>query len=248
MPDPKEPSYTFHASAFASQGQITRPFDEVLEVQAEIKLPSVGGYGSARAENYRYRDLISFDRAYSVVTGSSSSDGNSHETLVMVAIERLNIMNMVTADRVVGRLTSSYKKAAKPEEQQEQHLLPVGSYFVNLQIAGNPVSVRSNAVIQCAGGFSDLMGQGNFLKQDDGSHCASIFDPFVDGFYSGVLKKPAEAKLGCAIHIRGFGTIILGQYIVKRDSRTLTMIECRLGCAVEGIHKSGDLQGNGIPG
>jgi hypothetical protein len=248
MQNPKAAGYTFHASALALGGQITRPFSDVLEAQAATSLPSTGGYSSARAENFRYRDLITFDRAYSVVTGSSGE--GTHETLVTSVVEGLNIMNMVTADRVVGRLTSSYTQAAKPEEQKEQSLLPLGSYFVNLRIAGTPVALTSRDVIHCTGTFSDLDRNVKFLQQNEHYRRASIFDDPVVEFYQDAKIQDPQITMapGSTVNIKGFGRVSLGEYIVSRDSRRLTMIVCHLGCAVEGTTEVANLQGNGIPG
>ena len=45
-------TFAFRASAAALGGVFTRPFHEPLPVQAASMLPSVGGYGSARAEAF----------------------------------------------------------------------------------------------------------------------------------------------------------------------------------------------------
>jgi hypothetical protein len=40
---------------------------------------------------------------------------------------------------------------------------------------------------------------------------------------------------------------MLGQYVMTRESRRLTMIVCHLGCAVEGKLAVGEPIGNGSP-
>src|SRR5262249_6142280 len=140
--------FFFHGAALALGGQITRPFSELIENQAATSLPTVGGYGAARVEKFRYRDLISIERAVSVVTGSSR-DG-VHDALAMVTIEGLNVMNIVTADKVVARLTSTHGGGG------EVSLLPIGSYFENLRIAGVPINPRLHDVLQRCGRLSEL--------------------------------------------------------------------------------------------
>jgi hypothetical protein len=242
-----ESGFVFHASSFALGGQITRPFNDVLDVQAPVTLPSSGGYGSSRAEKFRYREMISFDRAYSQVAGSSR--GGVHETLVTSVIEGLNILDMVTADRVVGRLTGEYGPGDKHDPMS---LLPTGSYFVNLRIAGVPVSPRANETIMQkslpqifdrdldlrADTRLEVKGPGRARRVNDFCWTTSIFHP-VDG--------PFKTDGSGIIDIEGFGRIILGQYIVTRDSRRLSMIICQLGSPVEGTITAVEPGGNGSP-
>jgi len=128
-------TFRHDASAAAVGGYFTLPFTEPLEVQASSVLAPVGGYGSARVEGFRFQEIVSFDAGYSQVSGIQHQvDGTTvHETLVSAVVEGLNILDMITADRVVARLASEYP-AGTPSD--ELSFLPVGSYFVNLRIAG----------------------------------------------------------------------------------------------------------------
>jgi len=242
-----ESGFVFHASTFALGGEITRPFNDVLDVQAAATLPSAGGYGSSRAEKFRYREMISFDRAYSQVVGSSR--GGVHETLVTSVIEGLNILDMVTADRVVGRLVSEHGRGGKHDPVS---LLPLGSYFVNLRIAGVPVHPRPHEMIMQkslppvfdldtdlrADAKLEVKTGGRARRVNDFYMTTSIFQP-VDG--------PFKTDASGIIDIDGFGRIILGQYIVTRDSRRLSMIICHLGSPVGGTVVVIEPGGNGSP-
>jgi hypothetical protein len=129
-------AFRHHASAAAFGGYMTAPFTEALTTQAASVLSPVGGYGSARVENYRYHQIVSFDVGYSQVIGTRRLDrkGNTvHETLSQAVVEGLNILDIVTADRVVSRLASEYVESEPPDEYRFR---PIGSYFVNLRIAG----------------------------------------------------------------------------------------------------------------
>src|SRR6266568_2393377 len=267
MHDPDRPRFFYHGSAFALGGQITRPFSDVLEVQAATTLPSVGGYGSVRAEKFRYRELISFESAYSQVTGSTR-DG-VHEAVIQVAVEGLNIMDIVTADRVVARLTSSHGSVAQSGDAAS--LLPVGSYFVNLRIAGVPVEPRHQNILLRRGKLSELeheyrtvdspfvdrdgqpfrfperrgaaetaLAEGGRLRRVDDCHLVtSIFQGLE------VEDAPFEIRPGCGLRIDGFGEIILGQYVITRESRRLSMIVVHLGCPYGGTVTAGEGGGNG---
>jgi hypothetical protein len=260
MHRPEKQQFFFHGAALALGGEITRPFSEIIETQAATSLPTVGGYGAARVEKFRYRDLISFERATSVVTGSTR-DG-VHDTLSTVTVEGLNIMNVVTADKVVARLTSSHPAIG------DVSLLPVGSYFENLRIAGVTFAPRPHEVLERCGRLSELESRyhsedtpfvdpqgrpyrfpepkteaaaaaqgGQVRRIDDCVVVTSIFDHPPSG--------PWEVGPGGGIYIANFGEIRLGQYVVTRESRRLTMIVIHLGCAIHGQVSIAEDVGNG---
>jgi hypothetical protein len=137
--------FHYHASAHALSGELTRPVQRMIEVQAGISLPSTGGVGSSFVENFRVDEVVSFKRGYSHVSGSVKEENNRriHTTHATAAVEGLNILDVVTADRIVARLSSSFEEplagAPKPTEGK---VLLVGSKFENLSIAGCPLDVE----------------------------------------------------------------------------------------------------------
>lgn len=137
--------FHYHASANALSGVLTRPVQRVIEVQAGTSLPSTGGVGSSHVENFRVDEVVSFKRGYSQVSGSAKIENNKtiHTTHATTAVEGLNILDVVTADRIVARLSSSFGEqppdAPKPPEGE---VLLIGSKFENLRIAGYPVDVE----------------------------------------------------------------------------------------------------------
>ena len=137
--------FHYHASAHALSGELTRPVQRVIEVQAGISLPSTGGVGSSHVENFRVDEVVSVKRAYSHVAGSVKEENNKkiHTTHATATVEGLNILDVVTADRVVARLSSSFEEPP-PEKPGpfEGKVLQVGSKFVNLSIAGYEVDVE----------------------------------------------------------------------------------------------------------
>jgi hypothetical protein len=137
--------FHYHASAHALSGELTRPVQRVIEVQAGISLPSTGGVGSSHVENFRVDEVISFKRGYSHVAGSVKEENKKkiHTTYATAAVEGLNILDVVTADRIVARLSSSFEEPppGKPGPYESKVLL-VGSKFENLSIAGYPIDVE----------------------------------------------------------------------------------------------------------
>jgi len=127
--------FRYDASAAALGGFFTLPHTEPLAVQASSVLAPVGGYGSARVENFHFEEIVSFSAGYTDVSGTEHRpDGVTvRETRATAVIENLNILNMIRADLVVSRLTSQHPEGARGAEL---NMLPLGSHFVNLRIAG----------------------------------------------------------------------------------------------------------------
>ncbi len=246
--------FFYRASAAALGGQITRPFTELLEVQAASFLPPNGGYGSARVENYRFRELVTMRAGYTQVAGSTHHDRDGKEvqgTLVSAVVEGLNIQNIVTADWAVARLTSEHPRKDSPPD--ELSMLPIGSYFVNLRIAGTPVTLtphdellkedaatRSQMEQKCRKHLVDPDTAQGSPALPKGPLRFSAFELQPPAIPGAKMQKP-----GCRIDIPDFGSIYLGELVVTSDRRQLVMVRVVLGCAVEGEIVVASVEGNG---
>jgi len=153
-------TYIYNGHGHALSGHITRPFDHQIEVQAGMSLPTTGGVGHSRVERFRFQEYVSFTAGYTYVAGSKSGQ-DTYTTLVTAAVENLNILDVVTADRVVARLASHHsldegnrhkpdeKKGHKPNkekrhklDEEEPHITLLGSKIENLKISGCPVHLE----------------------------------------------------------------------------------------------------------
>src|SRR5580704_12321411 len=99
-------TYHYNAHAFGLSAQFDRPVQRQIEVQAATALPISGGHGNSRINNFKFEEFVAFDAAYSHVSGSQNKKDESYTTLVTSTIEGLNILDMVTADRLVARISS----------------------------------------------------------------------------------------------------------------------------------------------
>src|SRR5260370_18212473 len=122
-------TFHYHACAHAFSGRFARPFDHLIDVQAASSLPVIGGHGNSRVENFQFREFVSFRKGYTHVSGAHQADDDSNNTLVTSTVEGLNILDVVTADRIVARL---YSKHAANEK--EGRITMVGSKFQILPI------------------------------------------------------------------------------------------------------------------
>src|SRR5271157_2394059 len=103
MSEVNERTHRFDAEATVLSGQLDLPVSQKIEPLAYSKLPEKGGYVNQRSDSFRIQSLISYRSAYSHVSGCRSpKQGGGWETLTTTVVEGLNVMEVLTADRVVG--------------------------------------------------------------------------------------------------------------------------------------------------
>jgi hypothetical protein len=248
-----EKRFLYHGEAVAASGVITLPFQEVIDIQASVSLPTSGGYGSSRVDGFKYRELLSFASAHSVVIGAYSNADKAWQTLATTTIEKLDVMGVVTADRIVARITSKH-----PVNGAEPSIIPLGSSFENLRIAGVPVAV------DLATDLFTTLGTFTGLQKAYASDAKSL-DPMLMVASDGKTLPQSKAGMcgvtlvrGCgyrdkanvtknAIKVEHFGTVYLAEMYVDGNARRLTMLRIEMGCPVEGGMDFGAVGGNGVP-
>lgn len=245
--------YVYHAHGHALSGQFDRPFTDTVGAQSAASLPITGGHGSASVKDFSYKNLLSFKAANTQVTGSQDESGN-HTSMVSICVEGLNVMDVVTADRIVARIACHHQ----PGDDEPSTAIS-GSHFDNLKIAGTPVTVDIDHDL-----FQRIDTFDATLKEiDKNKH---FKQKALDPFYTGkLLKKPArEGTLLCSCvgsltavpgttqegHwyvVPQFGTVYLGEVVSQFQKRRLTMLRIELGSPVHGVVTALDGQGNGVP-
>lgn len=260
--------FWFRGSTMAVGGRIESPVCENIDAQGACVLPPTGGFASASVEKFNHRNIVGFDRVSSTVSGQKVRHGKrtAGETLVTVAIEGLNVLDVITADRVVARMTSLHMREEKGAPSRSE-ILPFGSHFENLRIGGVPVDLRP---------YPDLIGVGDHDALTN--RCARSADrsegfPWIDANGAPIREDAGQAegrpdrvrlaplfrlgKGGAAapdgsamqgehgIRIPGFGVVYFGEYLVTRASRRLTMMRIELGCPIAGSIVCGNVDSNG---
>lgn len=217
--------FLYHALATGVSGDITAPFHEVIEVQGASALPLTGGHSSSRTEGFRYRDIVSFASASTVAAGNES--GHSFNTLATATVERLNIFNVLTADRVVARLASKY---SKDKDNGDRSYTFAGSYFENLRIAGHPVEVDIDP--------ERLKSARRSQRAQFGTFAAPVE---IEDYWGLELLDDG------AIHVPEFGRVYLAESLVTPYYQTIAMIRVVLGCAHRGGLTVSNVSTNGEP-
>ncbi len=246
--------FLYHAEAVAATGHISLPFQETMPIQASAALPINGGHGSARAEKFRHRNIFSFESAESNVVGSYSELDKAHGTLSHVTIEGLNILDVVTCDRIVVRLTSKHSGGGA-----DPSFILLGTRFENLRIAGHKFDVdlatdlfselstwtklhtaysKDKKVKSEIDKLILLPEEGGGFKSPSGTLGVTLARN-IDTLQSGLTRRDH------GIYVPHFGTVYIGEFFITRGARRLLMLHVDLGCSIEGCYGVGSTGGNG---
>jgi len=235
-------SYNYHAHGYAFSGEFRRPIKQVVEVQAGVALPHGGGHGRAHVENFAVNQLVSFARGYSHVSGSQ--DENKHfSSQVTGVLEKLNILDVVTADRVVARVCSDHDPA-----KREGHIIMVGSRFENLRINGcevqvvidNELFLKHKTYAELAKGVANLKKSGRIADESNGVVVCSLAK-------SVKIDCPGVEVDGHVVTVPQFGTIYFAEVIASYGTRSICMMRLELGSPTEAQILASGGGSNGTP-
>ncbi len=226
-----------HAEAIILSGNLQLPLVQEIKPQAHVKLHEEGGYLSERSENYKLEAVISVKSAYTHVAGNrSTKPGQGWTTLTTTVVEGLNVMEVLTADRIVGQTITEH-----PLDGYVPSVNFLGTRFENLRVAGYPVTLdldlnilgskpendgsysqnadvitrvksQYNGILESDGLPADLRERYNRLISTLGSpeavECSLVNR--ATGDYPGL-------SFGHIIDIPDFGKIILGKLTVTNE-------------------------------
>jgi hypothetical protein len=273
--DPIKKIYLYNAHGYGFGGRIDRPFQHVLDVHAGASLPTEGGYEVSRKENFRLNETISYTAAHTVLSGSRNEKDGSYTTLASSTIEGLNILDMVTADRIVARVAS--KQLITDDEPT---ITPIGSHFENLRIAGCPIHAELDAdLFNRFGTFTAFKEayEGNQAEREAMQRVFLWGKPKFDvpdflreryNWFAGdkfpaskgiVLCSLVKGIKSCCGHelcgelkvygnvivVPQFGKVYLGEVMLKQYEREVTMLRVDLGSPAAGAAGGPDAGGGG---
>jgi hypothetical protein len=234
MSEAAENTHSYFAEAKILEGALQMPLRHTIQPQGRLQLPAEGGYRSVHLHDYRVKGVMGYEAAYSQVSGMRGvKPGQGWSTLSTTVVEGLNILEVLTADRVVGQIVTEH-----PLEGSVPMIGFLGTRFENLRIAGHRVDLDVDL---------DILGE---KPEDDASYAR---EPGVLGRISNQYERilashhlPAELDerynrlssslgnperiecslvnqvagafpgrtFGHVLHVRHFGTITLGKLSV----------------------------------
>jgi hypothetical protein len=230
-------THKYHAEATVLSGKLTLPVSQPIEPQAHSKLDPTGGYFNQRSDGYQLESIISYRAAYSHVAGNKSNkEGEGWDTLTTTVVEGLNVMEVVTADRVVGQTITHH-----PLVGYMPSISFLGTRFENLRIAGVPVELEWDQDIFASTPANDLpyaldpsvvtsvRRQYNHILQNKNlspklqerynqlSRTLGVSETIECSLVNRVAGLFPGTIAGNTITVPGFGTITLGKVTVKHE-------------------------------
>ncbi len=134
-----QPIHNFYAEANVLTADLEQPLKEKISPQAFVKLPRDGQYQFSQADPFRFEGILSYKSGYTQVAGHPSSKIAGFTTLATSVLEGLNVLDVVTADRVVAQISTVHPIYGTGQVPSVTFL---GTRFDNLRIAGHRVEVE----------------------------------------------------------------------------------------------------------
>jgi hypothetical protein len=258
---PRQFLYNGYAMGFA--GRIKAPFDEVIESKASSSLGVTGGYASARVDNFRHRELISFASAHTQASGILSQktpveqNPAYFETFVSGVIEGLNILDTVKVDYMAGRLMSKHPVDPPKESPDEPTITPIGTQYGKVVVAGYELTPVIDEEFFKTCSYSQLCE--SIPRNADLRACFNVSEdlPFppprgmlAGSIVSEVLGGRRDWKIEGkrnSVKVPGFGILHFGEFIIEQYSRRLSVMRAELGCPVILDSCGPGIGGNGHP-
>ena len=256
-------AFYYHADASSLGGLIEEPFEGVIPAVSSISLPAVGGYATNRTEALNFKEIISCRSAYTRVSGRAIAEGGPWSTQVTAVIEGLNILEIVTAEKLVAQISVEH-----PREGNAARIWFAGTHFEKLTIGGQEVCPRLNSRLMGTGSEADnnsspilwpaLLQAGHgqareIVRSVTESAKRSDYEWALQR-YGWMDEKREQKKDGCVlcslvdgvegtvpgktighfVEVPDFGRIFLAEILAFPHSVQLTMVRAELGCNVQG--------------
>lgn len=127
------PSHEYHAVAHALSGHLHHPVYQRIKEQAMVSIKGErGGHITEQLRAFSLEGAVTFESAHSRVSGSRSLKDNGWITLSTSIVEGLNVLEVITADRVVSQVSTEHAK----KDGHVPHVTFLGTQFVNLRLSG----------------------------------------------------------------------------------------------------------------
>jgi hypothetical protein len=150
------------------------PLEHTIYPQQHAKLAAEGGYDFHHSNGFQVEGVLSYGAARSHTAGNEGvKDGAGWETLSTTVIEDLNVLEILTADRIVGQIILSH-----PAEGYVPEISFLGTRFENLRIGGYPVDLAVDLNI-----LGEKPAKDGAYSQDEG-----VLER-VSGQYEKILKS-----------------------------------------------------------
>ena len=137
----QSPSHDYHAEAHVLRGHLQRPIEQKIEPHLPVSLKDRrGGHLTRASEHVNIEGLVSFTKGKVRVSGSRSLKNNGWVTLSTSVTEGLNVLEIITADRIVAQVSTDHPYV----NGHVPHVTFLGTQFTNFRVSGFPVALNIN--------------------------------------------------------------------------------------------------------
>ena len=140
-------TFYFQSDAHSLGGFVKHPSQKMIQSQAHSSLPAVGGHVTTSTGAFDHDSIVSCRTSYTRASGREQGTDGPWSMVTTSVIEGLNILEVVTADRIVGQVSLEYTKGV-----QFPRISFAGSRFDGLRVAGRdvvPVMNKKFMTLQC---------------------------------------------------------------------------------------------------
>jgi hypothetical protein len=227
--NPQHGRYIFSAYSNSVGATLHKPLKAFLSDAPCAALPITGGLISQVKEHIEFTvnslAILRVGRASATVLGERRK--HHYVSLATSTVDKLNILDVITADAIVSRVTSVYPVVKTPEggeavQVREPRYYLAGSHFDNLKLDGKPIQYEREPSFQSENGFSI---QTTEVRR------------------SGLFINPPHE-----ISVAQFGSVHLGEVNIYGGKIILTMLRVELGCPSSGSVAVGQSSTNGVDG
>ena len=135
---PVPSDHIYHAETTILAGRLVTPIEHEIKPQAYAKLAETGGYIPQRSHGYRIDSFLTLYTGYTQTAGHRATPPCDGAVTIATAVaENINILDVVTADRVVAQIITIHPTG---------HNVPIttflGTRFEGLRIAGYLIDIK----------------------------------------------------------------------------------------------------------
>jgi hypothetical protein len=237
------------ASAYGLSGKITWPVEESISVRPSCALPPNGGFSQNREKDFNLHDLISFKSALTQVSGGDNDEPlegatvRADNNISVSVIEGFNLLNVVSIDRIVSRITTR-----RFHHRDEVEIVLVGTRFEGFRISGVKLDIELHTDIFVKHPtFSVVRQHLTAMSGFKEKGPQEVFVPIVKSIKP--ERESEDFKInGNEVEIAHVGRLFLAELLVSSDYKNLNMIRFKLGCPIgaEGTI-GGGMAGGSVP-
>jgi hypothetical protein len=137
--------HDYHAEAHVLSGHLQLPVKQPIQHHALVVLKDRrGGHFTQSSEDFSLEGLITFKSGHTRVSGSPSlKPSKGWVTLSTSILEGMNVFEVITADRVVGQVSTDHPR----DDGHVPNVTFLGTHFEGFRIGGFPVEVTLDLTI-----------------------------------------------------------------------------------------------------